>query len=89
MAAWYNPRMKFSFNIQNFAPFDDVHRTVQLAREAEAAGWDGFFLWDHIHWNGPPMLDPWVTLALTLRQPAVAQQLQANPQVGRSPGCKS
>ena len=55
--------MKFSFNIQNFAPFDDVHRVVELAKEAEAGGWDGFFLWDHIHWDGPPMLDPWVTLA--------------------------
>ena len=55
--------MKFSFNIQNFAPFDDVHHMVELAKEAEAAGWDGFFLWDHIHWDGPPMLDPWVTLA--------------------------
>ena len=55
--------MKFAFNVQNFAPFDDVHRVVELAKEAEAGGWDGFFLWDHIHWNGPPMLDPWVVLA--------------------------
>jgi alkanesulfonate monooxygenase SsuD/methylene tetrahydromethanopterin reductase-like flavin-dependent oxidoreductase (luciferase family) len=23
-------------------------RVVELAKSAEAAGWDGFFLWDHI-----------------------------------------
>ena len=31
-------------------------RLVDLARRAEAAGWDGFFLWDHIRagdWAGP------------------------------------
>jgi hypothetical protein len=37
---------------------------VELAVTAEHAGWDGFFLWDHIHlgdWAGP-VLDPWVCL---------------------------
>ncbi len=35
-----------------------------LAREAEDAGWDGFFIWDHIKVNWPaPVADPWIALA--------------------------
>jgi alkanesulfonate monooxygenase SsuD/methylene tetrahydromethanopterin reductase-like flavin-dependent oxidoreductase (luciferase family) len=37
----------------------------RLAAEAEDAGWDGFFVWDHVRWR-PPVLDvadPWITLA--------------------------
>lgn len=35
-----------------------------VAAEAEAAGWDGVFVWDHL-WNRTraPFGDPWVTLA--------------------------
>jgi alkanesulfonate monooxygenase SsuD/methylene tetrahydromethanopterin reductase-like flavin-dependent oxidoreductase (luciferase family) len=37
---------------------------ADLAVRAEASGWDGFFVWDHL-WNrtGQPFADPWVTLA--------------------------
>jgi alkanesulfonate monooxygenase SsuD/methylene tetrahydromethanopterin reductase-like flavin-dependent oxidoreductase (luciferase family) len=38
---------------------------ARLAAEAEEAGWDGFFVWDHVRWR-PPVLDvadPWITLA--------------------------
>ncbi len=55
--------MRFAVSVQNFADYADIRRLVALAREAEDNGWDGFFLWDHIHWNGPPMIDPWVALA--------------------------
>jgi alkanesulfonate monooxygenase SsuD/methylene tetrahydromethanopterin reductase-like flavin-dependent oxidoreductase (luciferase family) len=37
-----------------------------MAREAEDAGWDGYFLWDHIlftMFGNAPMGDPWVSLA--------------------------
>lgn len=55
--------MKRGINIPNFGSYADIHRLVELAREAEASGWDGFFLWDHL--NEPPqaMLDAWVALA--------------------------
>ncbi len=55
--------MKYAITVHNFGDFADLNRIVELAKEAEDNGWDGFFLWDHIHWNGPPMLDPWVALA--------------------------
>ena len=54
--------MKFAVNVQNFGEFADIHRLVELAKEAEDNGWDGFFLWDHINWD-IDMIDPWVALA--------------------------
>jgi alkanesulfonate monooxygenase SsuD/methylene tetrahydromethanopterin reductase-like flavin-dependent oxidoreductase (luciferase family) len=50
------------------APFDelaDPRLLARLAADAEAAGWDGFFLWDHIVYSAPTsaVLDPWVAMA--------------------------
>jgi alkanesulfonate monooxygenase SsuD/methylene tetrahydromethanopterin reductase-like flavin-dependent oxidoreductase (luciferase family) len=38
---------------------------ARLAAEAEEAGWDGFFVWDHVRWRPPvvDVADPWITLA--------------------------
>jgi alkanesulfonate monooxygenase SsuD/methylene tetrahydromethanopterin reductase-like flavin-dependent oxidoreductase (luciferase family) len=38
---------------------------VRLARRAEAAGWDGCFVWDHLAYRprGAPVTDPWVSVA--------------------------
>jgi alkanesulfonate monooxygenase SsuD/methylene tetrahydromethanopterin reductase-like flavin-dependent oxidoreductase (luciferase family) len=47
-----------------FGSFGDVNVMVELAVSAEASGWDGFFLWDHIRYEKPvPFVDPWVTMA--------------------------
>lgn len=37
---------------------------AEVASLAEASGWDGVFVWDHL-WNrtGDPFADPWITLA--------------------------
>jgi hypothetical protein len=44
-------------------PFTDPAVVVGWARDAEAHGWDGFFLWDHLSWNGKVEVhDPWVLL---------------------------
>jgi alkanesulfonate monooxygenase SsuD/methylene tetrahydromethanopterin reductase-like flavin-dependent oxidoreductase (luciferase family) len=50
------------------APFDelsDPRLVADLAREAEEAGWDGFFVWDHIRYSAPvqAVSDPWIVLA--------------------------
>ena len=58
--------MRFAINVPNSGAFGDPRRVATLAREAEAAGWDGFFIWDHVLWSAPqplPVADPWVTLA--------------------------
>jgi len=47
-----------------FGCFGDVHVLVELAVAAEEAGWDGFFLWDHIQYEDPvPLVDAWVALS--------------------------
>ena len=58
-------RPKFGLGVPNGGDFANPHRTVELARAAEAAGWDGVFLWDHVVRRQPwqAMIDPWVTLA--------------------------
>lgn len=44
--------------------FGDAGTLVELAVAAEAAGWDGFFLWDHVQYEPPaPLADAWVTLS--------------------------
>ncbi len=54
--------MKFGIYLPNFGPFGDAQVLASLAREAEEAGWDGFFLWDHITGMGFPFTDTWVAL---------------------------
>ncbi len=58
--------MQFAINIPNFGSFGDARLLAELAYEAEEAGWDGFFIWDHIGGTpdrAVPMVDPWVALA--------------------------
>lgn len=57
--------MHFGISLPPFADFSDALVLAELAREAEAVGWEGFFLWDHMifdpSWH--PNCDPWVGLA--------------------------
>ena len=50
------------------APFDelsDPRELAALAARAEARGWDGVFLWDHVAYDPPVevVADPWVASA--------------------------
>jgi alkanesulfonate monooxygenase SsuD/methylene tetrahydromethanopterin reductase-like flavin-dependent oxidoreductase (luciferase family) len=60
--------MRFGLDFPNFGDFADVRFVAEIARTAEAAGWDGVFIWDHIARSstsppGLPTAD--VTVALT------------------------
>jgi alkanesulfonate monooxygenase SsuD/methylene tetrahydromethanopterin reductase-like flavin-dependent oxidoreductase (luciferase family) len=58
--------MQFGLDVQNIGAFADPRALVELAVDAEAAGWDGFFLWDHISFDmSTPfdVADPWIALA--------------------------
>ena len=55
--------MRYGFYSPNFGGTGDPALLVELAQRAEAAGWDGFFLWDHLAVQTPPLVDPWVGLA--------------------------
>jgi alkanesulfonate monooxygenase SsuD/methylene tetrahydromethanopterin reductase-like flavin-dependent oxidoreductase (luciferase family) len=47
---------------------EDPAELIRLGIDAERAGFDGFFLWDHLVWadtgEGPPIVDPWQVLAV-------------------------
>jgi alkanesulfonate monooxygenase SsuD/methylene tetrahydromethanopterin reductase-like flavin-dependent oxidoreductase (luciferase family) len=50
------------------APFDelaDPRLVAELATRAEARGWNGFFLWDHVAYRAPvrALADAWVALS--------------------------
>jgi alkanesulfonate monooxygenase SsuD/methylene tetrahydromethanopterin reductase-like flavin-dependent oxidoreductase (luciferase family) len=56
--------LKFAVCSTNFGSWSDPRVAVRTARAAQAAGWDGYFVWDHLAFVwGPPSADPWVTLA--------------------------
>jgi alkanesulfonate monooxygenase SsuD/methylene tetrahydromethanopterin reductase-like flavin-dependent oxidoreductase (luciferase family) len=57
--------MQFAIDIPNFGAFADPHLTADVARDAEAAGWDAVWVWDHIQRDpGVPYADPWVLLTV-------------------------
>jgi alkanesulfonate monooxygenase SsuD/methylene tetrahydromethanopterin reductase-like flavin-dependent oxidoreductase (luciferase family) len=56
--------VRFGVYVPTFGEYD-VPTLAELARESEAAGWDGFFIWDHLLWSpgGRGLAD--TTVALT------------------------
>jgi alkanesulfonate monooxygenase SsuD/methylene tetrahydromethanopterin reductase-like flavin-dependent oxidoreductase (luciferase family) len=74
-------------------PFDglaDVERMADLAVEAEEAGWDGFFVWDHLRYSPPvrDILDPYACLSVMAARtsritlgPMVTPLIRRRPQV--------
>lgn len=61
--------MKYGLDVPPFGPFADVRILAALAQDAEAAGWDGFFIWDHVarEWT-VDVADPWIALAAIAMQ---------------------
>jgi alkanesulfonate monooxygenase SsuD/methylene tetrahydromethanopterin reductase-like flavin-dependent oxidoreductase (luciferase family) len=56
--------LRFAICATNFGSWSDPHVAVRTARAAQTAGWEGYFVWDHLAFVwGPPSADPWVTLA--------------------------
>jgi alkanesulfonate monooxygenase SsuD/methylene tetrahydromethanopterin reductase-like flavin-dependent oxidoreductase (luciferase family) len=56
--------MKLAVNVPNFGSFADPRTFAALAVEAEGAGWDGVFVWDHmLVWSGNVVGDPWILMA--------------------------
>src|SRR5919204_1196012 len=56
--------MRYGICLANIGSYADPRVGVRVAEAAEAAGWDGVFMWDHLAFVwGPPAADPWITLA--------------------------
>jgi len=61
--------MKFALDLPNFGLFSDPRLLVELAKDAEEAGWDAFFIWDHIaRITTHDVVDPWIALAAIAAQ---------------------
>jgi alkanesulfonate monooxygenase SsuD/methylene tetrahydromethanopterin reductase-like flavin-dependent oxidoreductase (luciferase family) len=78
--------MRYGVSMPNFG---DPARLVDLAVTAEEAGWDGFFLWDHLQFDAasaPPVHDPWVLLgAIAVRTTRVKIGPMVTPVPRRRP----
>jgi probable F420-dependent oxidoreductase len=58
--------MQFGLIVQMTGILGYAQPLVRLARDAEAAGWDGFFIWDVFGGDAQapkPAVDPWIALA--------------------------
>src|SRR5215211_2963991 len=64
--------MRYGIQLCTLGPFADPRATVRVARDAEEAGWEALFVWDHLAWAsfGAPSADPWVTLGACAAQTA-------------------
>jgi alkanesulfonate monooxygenase SsuD/methylene tetrahydromethanopterin reductase-like flavin-dependent oxidoreductase (luciferase family) len=59
--------MRYGICVPNLGDFADPRQVADLASTAEDAGWDGFFVWDHVvfPYGGPhDVVDPWVLLTV-------------------------
>lgn len=73
--------MRYAINVPNFGDYGSPAALVALAFEAEQAGWDGFFIWDHVLGDlslREPMVDPWVALAAIA---ALTERIRLGPMI--------
>jgi probable F420-dependent oxidoreductase len=56
--------MRYGICAASIGEYAEPVRVVEVARAAEAAGWEALLVWDHLAWAwGVPSADPWVVLA--------------------------
>jgi len=58
--------LKYAIHFPNFGIFYNPKEFAKIAFEAEEAGWEGFFLWDHLTYGMSgdiPFCDPWIALS--------------------------
>jgi alkanesulfonate monooxygenase SsuD/methylene tetrahydromethanopterin reductase-like flavin-dependent oxidoreductase (luciferase family) len=56
--------MRFAVGVPNVREYGDPNLLLELGVLAEQAGWDGFFVWDHLVYRelGDPVSDPWIAV---------------------------
>src|ERR671917_925718 len=56
--------MRYGIVMSNLDDYADPRLAVRLARATEEAGWEAFFVWDHLGFVwGSASSDPWITLS--------------------------
>jgi alkanesulfonate monooxygenase SsuD/methylene tetrahydromethanopterin reductase-like flavin-dependent oxidoreductase (luciferase family) len=79
--------MRYGIFLPPFGPCADVNTLADMAADAEAAGWDGFFLWDDVTSDDAlPIADPWIALtAIALRTQTLRLGALITPLARRRP----
>jgi len=74
------PHVKHALFLPIFDVLSDPAVVAALAADAEAAGWDGLFVWDHVAYVPPvrALADPWITLAAAA---CATERLRIGPMV--------
>src|SRR5688500_5376212 len=80
--------MRYGIFVPNFGPLGTARALADLAADAEAAGWDGFFIWDHIARKPEfrDVADTWIALtAIAMRTNTVRLGALVTPIARRRP----
>jgi alkanesulfonate monooxygenase SsuD/methylene tetrahydromethanopterin reductase-like flavin-dependent oxidoreductase (luciferase family) len=81
--------LRCAIGVPNVREYADPGLLVELAVEAEAAGWDGVFVWDHIAREEDPSVpatDPWIAVAgMAVRTERVRLGIMVTPLARRRP----
>src|SRR5687767_8646843 len=75
------PTMQFGLIVQMTGSLGYPQPLVRLARVAEAAGWDGFFIWDVFGGDADDatlVVDPWIAMAAIA---ATTERIRFGPMV--------
>jgi alkanesulfonate monooxygenase SsuD/methylene tetrahydromethanopterin reductase-like flavin-dependent oxidoreductase (luciferase family) len=77
--------MRFGLDVPVDGPYADPRLLAEMAAEAEAAGWDGFFLQDVLA-SADPVAEPWLSLAaVALRTSRMRIGILVTPLARRRP----
>jgi alkanesulfonate monooxygenase SsuD/methylene tetrahydromethanopterin reductase-like flavin-dependent oxidoreductase (luciferase family) len=81
--------LSYAVGLPNVREYADPRVLLELAAEAEAAGWDGAFLWDHIAREEDPSVpatDPWIAVAaIAARTQRIRLGIMVTPLARRRP----
>jgi alkanesulfonate monooxygenase SsuD/methylene tetrahydromethanopterin reductase-like flavin-dependent oxidoreductase (luciferase family) len=81
--------LRYAVGLPNVREYADPRVLLDLAAEAEEAGWDGAFLWDHIareEDRSVPATDPWVAAAaMAVRTQRLRLGIMVTPLARRRP----
>jgi alkanesulfonate monooxygenase SsuD/methylene tetrahydromethanopterin reductase-like flavin-dependent oxidoreductase (luciferase family) len=79
--------MRHGLYVAPFGELSDVRALAAVAADAEASGWDGVFVWDHVMtFDGLEVADPWIALtAVALATERVRLGAMVTPLARRRP----